>query len=144
MLSLPEPVHIFLCTQAVDMRKGFDSLAALVQTELGENPLSGHLFVFKSRRGNRLKLLLWDRDGYCLVYKRLERGTFRFPACHGALQNRPRMGASNPARKGWGSSSTLGLRLASSWTGRIGLCRRILAGGAAFSVLSPGGRFGRF
>lgn len=79
MLSLPEPVNIFLCTQAVDMRKGFDSLAALVQTELGENPLSGHLFVFKSRRGNRVKLLLWDRDGYCLVYKRLERGVFRFP-----------------------------------------------------------------
>lgn len=85
MLSLPGcpltgPVRILLCTQPTDMRKGFDSLAALVQQELGDDPLSGHLFVFRSRRGNRVKLLFWDRDGYCLVYKRLEQGTFRFPA----------------------------------------------------------------
>ena len=79
MLSLPEPVRILLCTQPTDMRKGFDSLAALVQQELGDDPLSGHLFVFRSRRGNRVKLLFWDRDGYCLVYKRLEEGSFRFP-----------------------------------------------------------------
>lgn len=80
MLSLPEPVKIFLYTQPTDMRKGFDSLAALVQAELGQNPLSGHLFVFKSRRGNRVKLLLWEPDGFVLYYKRLERGSFRFPA----------------------------------------------------------------
>lgn len=80
MLSWPEPMRIFLCTQPVDMRKGFDSLAALVRTELGDDPVSGHLFVFKSRRGNRLKLLWWDRDGLVLYYKRLEEGTFRFPA----------------------------------------------------------------
>jgi len=80
MLSLPEPVKIFLYTQPTDMRKGFDSLAALIQAELGMDPLLGHLFVFKSRRGNRVKLLLWDQDGWCLVYKRLEQGSFRFPA----------------------------------------------------------------
>ncbi len=80
MLSLPVPVRILLSTQPTDMRKGFDSLAALVREELGEDPLSGHLFVFRSRRGNRVKLLFWDRDGYCLVYKRLEQGCFRFPA----------------------------------------------------------------
>jgi transposase len=79
MLSLPVPVRILLYTQPTDMRKGFDSLAALVRDELGEDPLSGHLFVFRSRRGNRVKLLFWDRDGFCLVYKRLELGTFRFP-----------------------------------------------------------------
>jgi transposase len=80
MLNLPEPVRILLYTQPTDMRKGFDSLAALVQQELGADPLSGHLFVFRSRRGNRVKLLLWDRDGYLLIYKRLEQGSFRFPA----------------------------------------------------------------
>ena len=80
MLSLPESVRIFLCTQPVDMRKGFDSLAAIVQTELGEDLFSGHLFVFKSRRGNRIKLLYWDRDGLVLFYKRLEKNIFRFPA----------------------------------------------------------------
>jgi transposase len=62
------------------MRKSFDSLAALVQDWLGHDPLSGHLFVFRSRRGDRVKLLWWDRDGLALFYKRLERGTFRFPA----------------------------------------------------------------
>jgi transposase len=80
MLSLPVPVRILLYTQPTDMRKGFDSLAALVREELAEDPLSGHLFVFRSRRGNRVKLLFWDRDGYCLIYKRLEQGSFRFPA----------------------------------------------------------------
>jgi transposase len=105
MLNLPEPVNIFLCTQPVDMRKGFDSLAALVQTELGENPLSGHLFVFKSRRGNRLKLLFWDRDGYCLVYKRLEVGTFRFPAAAADTQ-RVRVSAQELSLLLWGIDPT--------------------------------------
>jgi transposase len=80
MLSLPELVRIYLCTQPTDMRKGFDSLAALVQDWLGHNPLSGHLFVFRSRRGDRVKLLWWDKDGLVQYYKRLEQGVFRFPA----------------------------------------------------------------
>jgi len=80
VLSLPELVRIYLCIQPTDMRKSFDSLAALVQDWLGHDPLSGHLFVFRSRRGDRVKLLWWDRDGLALFYKRLERGTFRFPA----------------------------------------------------------------
>jgi transposase len=62
------------------MRKGFDSLASLVESSLALDPLSGHLFVFRSRRSDRVKVLWWDRDGYCLWYKRLEKGTFRFPA----------------------------------------------------------------
>jgi transposase len=61
------------------MRKGFDGLANLVQSVLQEDPLSGHLFVFRNRRGDRVKLLLWDADGFLIVYKRLEKGTFRFP-----------------------------------------------------------------
>ena len=80
MLSLPLPVRIFLCTQPADMRRGFDGLAQMVREFLGADPLSGHLFVFRSRRGDRVKLLYWDSDGLAIWYKRLEQGTFRFPA----------------------------------------------------------------
>lgn len=80
MLSLSELVRIYCCTQPTDMRKSFDSLAALVRDWLGHDPLSGHVFVFRSRRGDRVKLLWWERDGLALYYRRLEQGTFRFPA----------------------------------------------------------------
>ena len=80
MLSLPLPVKIYLCVPSVDFRRGFDGLAAIVRDYMSEDPLSGHWFVFRNRRGDRLKLLLWDRDGLILVYKRLEEGRFRFPA----------------------------------------------------------------
>ena len=73
-------VRVFLCTSRTDMRKGFDTLAAVVRDGLGYDPLSGHLFLFVGRRRDRLKILYWDRDGYALWYKRLERGTFRMPA----------------------------------------------------------------
>jgi transposase len=61
------------------MRKGFDSLAELARRHLGGDPLSGHLFVFRSKRGDRLKVLYWDADGLCLFYKRLEVGRFALP-----------------------------------------------------------------
>ena len=83
MLSVPGRVKIFLCRTPTDMRKSFDSLAALVSDLLRQDPLSGHLFVFRSKRGDRVKLLYWDDDGYALWYKRLEAGTFRFPAVPG-------------------------------------------------------------
>src|SRR5208337_2860526 len=79
MLSLPLPVKIFLCTQHADMRRGFDGLAQMVREFLGADPLSGHLFVFRNKRGDRLKLLYWDGDGLAYWYKRLEEGNFRFP-----------------------------------------------------------------
>jgi transposase len=80
MLSLPLPVRIFLCTQPADMRRSFDGLDQMVREFLGADPLSGHLFVFRSKRGDRVKLLYWDSDGLAIWYKRLEEGTFRFPA----------------------------------------------------------------
>ena len=79
MLSWPPTVKVFLCCNATDMRKGFDSLAYLVESSMALEPLSGHLFVFRSRRGDRIKILYWDADGYVLWYKRLETGCFRFP-----------------------------------------------------------------
>ena len=69
--------RIWLAAEAADMRCGFDRLAERVQTVIGEDPLSGHLFLFRSRSGNRLKILTWDRDGYVLWYKRLEVGVFK-------------------------------------------------------------------
>jgi len=80
MLNVPGQLKIFLCLGATDMRKSFDSLAAIVEEQLRLDPLSGNLFVFRSRRGDRVKLLYWEESGYALWYKRLEAGTFHFPA----------------------------------------------------------------
>jgi transposase len=71
--------RIYLCTSPTDLRKGFDTLAALVKEFLGQDPLSGHLFLFVGRAKDRLKILYWDADGFALWYKRLEEGTFRMP-----------------------------------------------------------------
>jgi transposase len=82
---------VFLCTLATDMRCGFDTLAQRVRQFLGEDPLGGHLFVFRSKRGDRLKILYWDRDGLALWYKRLEQGTFRFPTAPADSTNTSRV-----------------------------------------------------
>ncbi len=74
-----EPRRILAYNEPVDMRKSFNGLVALVQGVLKEDPLSGSLFVFFNRRGNYLKLVTWDRTGYCLFAKKLERGRFRLP-----------------------------------------------------------------
>jgi transposase len=71
--------RIWMASEATDMRCGFDRLAERVRAVIGENPQSGHLFVFRSRRGDRLKILVWERDGFVLWYKRLEMGVFKLP-----------------------------------------------------------------
>jgi transposase len=78
-LDLAQNARIWLAADATDMRCGFDRLAERVKTVIGQDPLGGHLFVFRSRRGDRLKILVWDRDGFVLWYKRLEAGVFKLP-----------------------------------------------------------------
>ena len=79
MILLPSAVRIFLCTRPTDMRKSFDGLTGLVQECFGQDPLTGHLFLFVNGRGDRIKILYFDRDGLALWYKRLEAGTFEMP-----------------------------------------------------------------
>lgn len=79
MIAAPPGVHIWLVAGVTDMRKGFDGLAMLVQTQLTKDPFAGQLFVFRSRRGDRIKVLWWDGDGLCLYAKRLEKGHFVWP-----------------------------------------------------------------
>jgi len=79
MIALPSGTRVWVAAGVTDMRKGMDGLAALVQTTLSENPFSGHLFVFRGRRGDLVKLMWLDGDGLCLFAKRLERGRFVWP-----------------------------------------------------------------
>ena len=79
MMTLPPKTHIWIAAGVTDMRRGFDGLSALVQTKLEQSPFSGHVFVFRGRRGDLIKVLWWDGDGLCLFAKRLERGRFVWP-----------------------------------------------------------------
>ena len=79
MLSLPPTVRVFVATAPCDLRKQFDGIAILVEQGLHQDPRSGHLFVVFNRRGDQVRILFWDRQGYCLFAKRLEIGRFRLP-----------------------------------------------------------------
>ena len=79
MIGPPAGTRIWLAAGFTDLRRGFDGLAALVQTRLDADPFSGHAFVFRGRRGDRIKVLWWDGDGVCLFAKRLDRGRFVWP-----------------------------------------------------------------
>ena len=77
MLSFPSGARIFIATQPTDLRRSYDGLAAMVEGSFGRSSRSGDLYVFINRRGTQVRILFWDRDGYCIVMKRLEEGTFR-------------------------------------------------------------------
>jgi transposase len=79
MLSIHCEAKIYLCLEITDMRRSFDKLSAMVTEHLAQEPLSGHYFIFRNKACDRLKILYWDADGYCLWYKRLERGLFLIP-----------------------------------------------------------------
>jgi transposase len=76
MIPLPPSVRIYVATSPADMRKSFDGLSALVRSVVNQDPMSGHLFVWFNRRGDQVRILFWDRTGYAVLAKRLERGTF--------------------------------------------------------------------
>ena len=79
MLTLPSSVRVYLAAVPVDLRRGHDGLSAIVRNEWKLNPFDGHLFVFLGRRLDRVKILVWDRNGFVLYYKRLSHGRFRMP-----------------------------------------------------------------
>jgi transposase len=90
MISLPSGTNIWIAAGVTDMRRGFTGLSAVVQTALAQNPFAGHVFVFRGKRGDLIKLLWWDGDGLCLFAKRLERGRFIWPqASDGAIALSP-------------------------------------------------------
>ena len=80
MLTLPSAVKVYVATDPIDCRKSFDGLSTAVSAVLGADPTSGHLFVFFNRRGNQCRILFWDRTGYCVLAKRLARGSFHLAA----------------------------------------------------------------
>jgi transposase len=88
MLTLPPSVHVYVAVEPTDMRKSFDGLSAVVAERFGANPLCGHLFVFRNRRGDQVRILFWDRTGYCILAKKLARGRFH-------LARRPPDGATH-------------------------------------------------
>ena len=80
MIGLPATIRVFVAAGASDLRRGYDGLAQLARDQLEQDPLTGHLFVFANRRRDRIKILHWDRDGYVIWMKRLEKGTYRWPS----------------------------------------------------------------
>jgi transposase len=81
MLKLSAGTRIFMAAAPIDMRRSFDGLCAAVMEVLKANPLQGHLFLFRGKRCDRVKALIWDRNGLAIWYKRLEKGKYRWPVC---------------------------------------------------------------
>jgi transposase len=79
MITLPSSVRVYLAAEPIDLRRGHDGLVAIVRRDWCLNPFDGHLFVFLGRRLDRVKILVWDRNGFVLYYKRLSQGRFRLP-----------------------------------------------------------------
>jgi transposase len=98
VIYLPACVRVYLCLTACDMRKSFDSLASLVRSQMELDPLGGHLYVFWSRRKDRVKILYWDRDGFAVWAKRWEEGTYALPFCESGNVRREITGQELAAR----------------------------------------------
>lgn len=79
MLNVSAKVRVFVCAQPADMRRSFDGLCGMVESIIEQDPLTGHLFVFRNRNRDRLKILYWDRDGFAIWYKHLQSGTWQLP-----------------------------------------------------------------
>ncbi|MGI4812477.1 MAG: IS66 family insertion sequence element accessory protein TnpB [Janthinobacterium lividum] len=99
MIGLPSGTQVWLIAGATDMRRGFDGLAAIVQTKLASNPYGGQVFVFRGRRGDRIKVLWWDGHGLCLLCKRLEKGYFVWPQADSGSVHLERGTAVHAARR---------------------------------------------
>jgi transposase len=87
MITVPTGIRVFVATKPVDFRRGAESLVALVREHLGHDPFSGTIYVFRSKRADRLKIVAWDGSGLVLFWKRLEQGAFRWPPiCEGTMR----------------------------------------------------------
>lgn len=125
MIGIPSTIRVLLATEPTDFRKSIDGLAARVQAHLQRDPMTGEVFVFHNKRRTALKVLYWDHGGFCLVYKRLERGRFQVPNLHTTcrdtvltsaeftalfegidLSRARRLPRWNPSQPGGGGSST--------------------------------------
>lgn len=85
MLTIPPGIKVYIASKSLDMRKSLDGMSAVVTQQLKQNVFSGQLFVFCNKRGDKIKIFYWDRNGYCCWYKRLERGVFRLPQVQGTM-----------------------------------------------------------
>ncbi len=90
MIGITHGVKIYLCTTPTDMRKSFDGLCGLTDQQIRQDPLSGHLFVFRNRNRDRLEIMYWDKDGLAIWYKRLEKGSFQLPTDFVDKEKRPK------------------------------------------------------
>ena len=99
MIAVPAGVRVLVATKPVDFRRGADSLAALVREQLRHDPFSGTIFIFRSKRADRLKILAWDGSGLVLFWKRLEQGAFRWPPISDGVMRLSRIAARRARRR---------------------------------------------
>ncbi|MGQ3302568.1 IS66 family insertion sequence element accessory protein TnpB, partial [Reyranella sp.] len=120
MIIPPGPLRVLVATKPVDFRKGMDGLAALVKEQLGTDPFSGEIYVFRAKRADRVKLLMWDGSGLVLVSKRLGEGQFRWPRVEDGVMRLP-----PPPRPVDGAAGRTGLDARARAPGAHAACRAV-------------------